>query len=418
MIKTDVLILGAGCAGTSLAHHLESMGFGGEIRICDSRSAFNREQRWCTWADVPESMSHLVRRSWDRWSVVTDSEELVKTSASVRYSEIYAPDFFSHFHGRWKEGIGRTRLHLNETVTDVRSDSDGVTVTTNRGEWRAGLVFDARFRADARKPSSSEGLHQSFLGWNVEFPRAVFDPGKVVLMDFRLPAADGLNFIYILPYSDTKALVESTCFTETPIPWNQHIENVQDYLSSNFGDDYWIEAEESGSLPMTVRSATELNGDGRLFRIGAGGDGIRPSSGYAFHRIQRSTRAIAEMLCEKGVVVDIPTAADRYRLLDSVFLDVLRGNLGDAKKLFASMFKHVDADSLARFMLDSGSVADDLRVISSLPKSPFVSAVVRKVLSSVAGGFGRLGSYEDVDATVRNTMVGAVRNDSVRDFNR
>jgi lycopene beta-cyclase len=418
MIKTDVLILGAGCAGTSLAHHLESMGFGGEIRLCDSRSAFNREQRWCTWADVPESMSHLVRRSWDSWSVVTDSEELVKTSASVRYSEIYAPDFFSDFHGRWKEGSGRTRLHLNETVTDIRSDGEGVTVATNRGEWRAGLVFDARFRADARKPSSTEGLHQSFLGWNVEFPRAVFDPGKVVLMDFRVPAAQGLNFIYILPYSETRALVESTCFTEKAIPWHQHIENVQGYLASNFGDDYWIEAEESGSLPMVVRSSTEIESNGRLFRIGAGGDGIRPSSGYAFHRIQRSTRAIAEMLCSTGEVKDVSVAPDRYRLLDSVFLDVLRGDLGDAKNLFASMFRYVDADSLARFMLDSGSLQDDLRVISSLPKSPFVSAVLGKVLSSVAGSFGRLGSYEDVDATVRNTMVGAVRHDSVRDFNR
>lgn len=418
MIKTDVLILGAGCAGTSLAHHLESRGFEGSIDLCDSRAAFGREQRWCTWADVPETMSHLVRRSWNRWSLVTDSEELVKTSDRIKYSEIYAPDFFSHFHGKWKSGSEQTKLHLNETVLDCHPDADGVVVTTNLREWRARFVFDARFRADARKPSTTEGLHQSFLGWTVEFPREVFDPEKVVLMDFRLPAATGMNFIYILPYSKTKALVESTCFTEESIPWHQHIENVQNYLSANFGDDYWIEAEESGSLPMSIRPKQEASVDKNILKIGAGGEGIRPSSGYAFHRIQRSTSAIAETLCETGAIKEIPIAPERYRFLDSVFLDVLRGDLGEARNLFESMFRHVDTDSLARFMLDAGSVSDDLRVISSLPKSPFVSAVSKKLFSSAAGRLGALGSYEDVDATVRNSMARAVSHDSVRDFNR
>lgn len=418
MIKTDVLILGAGCAGSSLAHHLESKGFEGTIDLCDSRSAFNREQRWCTWSDIPESMSHLVRRSWNRWSVITDSEELVKSSDEIKYSEIYAPDFFSDLHGRWNGNSGRTRLHLNETVVSCNPDSDGVTVTTNLREWRAKYVFDARFRADARRPSASEGLHQSFLGWHVEFPRAVFDPSTVILMDFRLPSDQGLNFIYILPYSETEALVESTCFTEASVPWNQHIENVQTYLYENFGDDYCIVAEESGSLPMSIRSREEIVSEGRLFKIGAGADGIRPSSGYAFHRIQRSTQAIAEMLCETGTVEAVSIAPERYRFLDAVFLDVIRGNLGDAKLLFASMFRNVDTDSLAKFMLDSGSIGDDLRVISSLPKSPFVSAVVKKLFTSVNGKLGELNSYEDVDIAVRNTMVSATRHDSVRDFNR
>ena len=418
MIKTDVLILGAGCAGTSLAHHLESNGFEGSIDLCDSRAAFGREQRWCTWADVPETMSHLVRHSWSSWSLVTDSEELVKTSDKIRYSEIYAPDFFSHFHEKWKGGSDQTKLHLNETVLDCHPDSEGVVVTTNLREWHARFVFDARFRADARKPSASEGLHQSFLGWTVEFPREVFDPGKVILMDFRLPAATGMNFIYILPYSKTKALVESTCFTEKSIPWHQHIENVQNYLTVNFGDDYWIEAEESGSLPMSIRPRQMKSIDGRILTIGAGGEGIRPSSGYAFHRIQRSTSAIAESLCGTGTINAVTLSSERYRFLDSVFLDVLRGDLGEAKNLFESMFRHVDTDSLARFMLDAGSVSDDLRVISSLPKSPFVSAVSKKLFSSATRRLGALGSYEDVDATVRNSMARAVTHDSVRDFNR
>jgi lycopene beta-cyclase len=418
MIKTDVLILGAGCAGTSLAHHLESKGFEGSIDLCDSRGAFNREQRWCTWSEIPESMSHLVRRSWNSWSLVTDDEELVKSSDRIKYSEIYAPDFFSNLHEDWNGQSDRARLHLNETVISCEPDSEGVTVKTNIREWRAKFVFDARFRADARKPSASEGLHQSFLGWHVEFPRAVFDPSKVVLMDFRLPSEQGLNFVYILPYSDTEALVESTCFTETSVPWNQHIENVQTYLTANFGDDYSISREESGSLPMSIRSRDEIVNEGRLFKIGAGADGIRPSSGYAFHRIQRSTRAIAKMLCETGTVEDIAIAPERYRFLDAVFLDVIRGNLGEARNLFASMFRNVDTDSLAKFMLDSGSIADDLRVISSLPKSPFVTAVVKRLFTSVDGNLGELNSYEDVDIAVRNTMVGAVRNDSVRDFNR
>lgn len=421
MYETDVLIMGAGCAGSSLAHHLERQGFDGSVALLDSRSSFSKEQRWCTWGEVPESMRGLVGRSWDRWSVITRERETTMQGRGRRYSEVYAPDFFRTLHSPWLDESSPTRLHLNQEVLDVRREKGGTVVATRDGEWFAKLVFDARFHGSPKtaqlKSRARTYLHQTFLGWRVAFPRPVFDPTRVVLMDFRLPETSGLNFMYLLPYSESEALIESTCFDRTPLSWQRHISNIQGYVAEHFGDDYWIEAEESGNLPMSsgqVRTAVARN----HFAIGAAGGAIRPSSGYAFHRIQRTTREIAARVVSGGRIGAVRPSPVKYSILDGVFLKSVSDNLHEAPSYFDALFSRTDSRSLVRFMTDEGGVIDDLKVVMSLPKAPFIKGFVSNLLDIGNIGSAIIEAYDKVGSHLRGAVGRLAPRSSVRHLNR
>ena len=71
------------------------------------------------------------------------------------------------------------------------------------------LIFDSR---PPQIPSNI--LLQHFEGFIVNSKKDVFDDKTVILMDFRCDQSKGMHFIYLLPFSKKKALVESTMFSK------------------------------------------------------------------------------------------------------------------------------------------------------------------------------------------------------------
>ena len=420
MKKADILILGAGCAGTSLAHYLEDFGYAGKVVLLDSRTKFNREQRWCSWAQMPESFLPLVQKTWQEWTVGDENRLTVQTSENYSYRQIYAPDFFAHFHTRWQSSETPFEMCLGEKVERIQEKRDCVEVTTNREIRRANLVFDARHQGSSNlkniKQKGGIFLHQTFLGWKIRFPRAVFNEKNATLMDFRTAQTEGVNFIYVLPYSDREALVESTSFSGNHAVRLNHLNAVTTYISENFGDDYEIKAEESGELPMTTAKLPSSSGE-RIFNIGVAGGAARPSSGYAFHRIQRQTSEIARAIVSREKIS--PTCAPRkYDFFDAVFLEAVARNPNSAKNSFLRMFEKVAPDSLIRFLTDESTRADDLAVISALPKTAFGAASLQSLWRKFAAGNQKDEKLGASHGTLHNSLDRFARRLAARSVER
>jgi hypothetical protein len=84
-----------------------------------------------------------------------------------------------------------------------------------RGGCTAAVAFDSRpaeTRGGARGVDEV-ALLQNFVGWEVDAGRPVFDEGVVEMMDFAVSQARGLHFMYVLPFSPRRALVEATYIT-------------------------------------------------------------------------------------------------------------------------------------------------------------------------------------------------------------
>jgi lycopene beta-cyclase len=410
--KADILILGAGCSGTSLAHYLEDAGYQGKIVLLDSRTKFDNEQRWCTWSELPNSMSALVQKSWNEWTVRDENHSTSQNSNHFSYKQIYAPQFFSAFHSKWQKNNSAVELNLGEKVEQISEKTEFVEVTTNRETWQSNMVFDARHKGsinlESIKNTTEVYLHQTFLGWEIEFSEAIFNEKKATLMDFRTDQIDGVNFIYVLPYSNKKALVESTSFSTKPLDSAKHILALEKYITENYGNNFEIKSKESGQLPMTSAKFPLKTGE-RIYSIGIAGGNARPSSGYAFHRIQRQTAEIARSIVN-GKSLPQTFASSKYNFFDDVFLNLIAENPASAKAAFMLLFDKVSPDILIRFLTDESSYSDDLAIIAALPKILFGKIGLQSVLRKLA----RQNEIPKSFTTLHNPVVKPSQRLSVR----
>ena len=381
--RADVVILGAGLAGTSLAHHLKQGGFQDTIALLDSRLNFAREQRWCTWSEVPPSMSGLVSHSWSSWQVRNGEKTARRESNKHAYREIYAPHFFHRLHQGWRQS-GQIQLRTGQKIEGVFATGNQMRIETADASWRAGQVFDSRFHSELDdaslgiKNSAHMVLAQTFVGRVVEFERAVFDASCATLMDFNLPQSpnSGVSFAYVLPYDAHRALIETTNFAVGPMPRHTHENLLNSYLAQNFPGAHRVVSQESGFVPMTTATSSTRSVE-NWHRIGVLGGQARASSGYAFGRIQRATTQIARQIVS-GQSVSIAVAPAKYAFLDEVFLDALNSSPRFAANCFTRLFDRVPTDTLVRFLDDRSSLLDDARLIAALPKAPFLAAAARR----------------------------------------
>jgi lycopene beta-cyclase len=374
----EIAILGAGCAGSSLAYLLVREGFPGTIHLLDRRTDFSREQRWCSWGPIPECLSGLVGASWPRWKVASGQEEALCSLPERPYLHVYAPDFYRRVHAELAHHPS-VRLHLGTGARSVEEHKKRALIDTAKGTLAVDLAFDSRPPAAGRDPSEPEPhvrLRQSFVGRVVRTDGAAFDERTATLMDFGFEPSADVSFVYVLPFRPDRALVESTVFSRKAVPGDEHRRRVDRYLTNRGISGYSVESEESGDIAMTTEVFPGRVGD-RHFLIGSAGGATRPSSGYAFVPILRQSQRIARSLIRGGAP---PSGAipRKYRFFDAIFLDAVDRSAALARESFVRMFDRVPPAALVRFLSNESGLRDDLRLISALPKTPFVRAAVRR----------------------------------------
>lgn len=378
MMSVMQIVLGAGLSGLSLAVALLRAGVTDPIVVVDRRTEFGRDRTWCTWAAPDTPFLDLATHRWETWEVRTEHRRARATSRARAYVHIPSDVFYAAVLAEL-EAAPNVELRLGVTVQEV---GDGW-VRTDAGELR-GLVHDGlalsspALRARGRSPVD---LWQAFLGWEVETAEPVFDPRVATLMDYRTPqVAGGVQFVYVLPYSETHALVEHTTFApDGPTP-----DERRDALRAYLPDDYAILGEERGRLPMTTEPFAALRSP-RTTAIGVAGGALRPSSGYAFSRVQAHVRALARAV-KAGAPLPAHAGSRRRAALDAIFLHALTADPAAFPERFRGLVEHVPADAFARFMSDHSTPADEARVMAALPVAPFARAAVRAAVSARRAG--------------------------------
>ena len=134
---------------------------------------------------------------------------------------------------------------------------------------------------------------------------------------------------------------------------------------------------------MTDRPFNRRAGQ-HILAIGTKGGLVKPSSGYAFLRMQKDAAAIVNSLLTHGHPFDVPRSPWRYRLFDSIMLQVMyrQGHLMD--RIFTNLFRNNSIHHIFRFLDETASFPENLRLLASLPPTPFIKALIRlKLLRKV-----------------------------------
>ncbi|MEN0020290.1 MAG: lycopene cyclase family protein, partial [Planctomycetota bacterium] len=211
-----IAVVGAGCAGSSLAVEFAARGIDADVTLFDPAEPA-ADRTWCFWETTPHRFADAITKRWPRVTVRGGGTESTIDVGDTPYACVRASDF----HRLAAEAIdasgctvrrGVSVEAIRETDTGVELDlaSHGATLGTEKFDF----VFDGRPQRKLDAANESEPtLLQHFGGIELAVPAGTLDTSVATLMDFDVPQHDGAHFMYALPFASDRVLVESTFLT-------------------------------------------------------------------------------------------------------------------------------------------------------------------------------------------------------------
>lgn len=371
----DFIIAGTGAAGLNLAHALALAGLGDRrVLLADRAPKSANDRTWCFWERGDNALESIIYRRWSRLAVHSADTSLLLDPAPYAYKMLRGSDFYAHMNAWLQSQTAFERV--NGEVQGFDEDADGVTVRIDGHAYRTRFAFSSLPAQPEARPRH-HSLLQHFLGWVIETDTPAFDAATATLMDFRIEQADETRFVYTLPLDSRRALVEFTVFSRQLLPRESYARELRSYIEQRLNvQEFAITHDEFGVIPMTDAPFNQ-RASTHVMNIGTSGGATKPSTGYTFLRTQRQARAIAHALrAGRDPFSAAPGRITRFRLYDSVLLNVLdKQRLGGAQ-VFASLFKKNPAARIFKFLDEDSNVLEELGVMASVDTRVFVAALV------------------------------------------
>lgn len=361
----DIAIIGAGASGLQLLYELVQADPKKQIVLFDSgdRSA----KSWCFWEEKQATcFPFLVEKSWNSMRYRTSSGESITTEINpLTYHYISSDRFFNYFFDEFIPANPQITV-VKTWVTNLEEKSDGVAISCQNGQ-----SYQAKRVADSRPVKSEEKdlIYQHFSGKFIEFEEAILEDDCLTLMDFSLPSStkEMAVFHYILPFSPTKALIETTVFTRLAYDIEAYERIWQDYMGLNYSNQkFTILSNENGTIPMGL-SATKK--EGSLFSIGAAAGNRKASTGYAFTRMHQDAVLRAQNRSAK--------TPKRFRFYDKMLLKIMQKEMNKIPEVMDRLFRRVPTPQILRFLDDKTTLTDEIKLLAQLDIPLFIKHLVK-----------------------------------------
>lgn len=397
-MDADIIVIGAGAAGLTLADHLTRPQAGPSVLLIEPPAgpATSPPRTWCFWGPAPDGPEETVTAAWNRMLIRDQRGQTTAMTCPQPYRMIRSGD---HTQAMTRRLAGRAHLfRLTATVDTVHDTAHGARVTglDGRGapvQAEAHTVFDSR--PPSSLPPARTTLLQHFTGWFIQTPVDAFDPGTAELMDLRTPQPQcGVSFAYVLPLSRRQALVEYTEFSPAVLDPTGYDTALTHYLRDIRGLQHWdVTGTEAGVIPMTDARFPRRVGRS-VYRIGTAGGATRPATGYTFATIQRHSAAIAAACLAGRNPMPPRPHARRHRAMDAAFLRALNTGRLDGAAFFADLFRRNRTDSVLRFLDGLSTLAEEMAIglhspvaamATSLAELPFLPRRPHRMPTLAAG---------------------------------
>jgi lycopene beta-cyclase len=378
----DYIISGAGCAGMSvLVRMLQDPYFNdSRILVVEAAEKNTNDRTWCFWETQPGIFDPIVTHRWSRLNFHSSDYSTTRDLSPYQYKMIRGLDLYKYVQDMAGQRANVT--WLKERVPAIFAEGNGVAIDLPGRRVTAPVVINSIVWEDTRDLAKAAGAHhllQHFKGWLIETVEDCFDPGTATFMDFRVSQEAGTAFVYVLPVSSRQALVEYTLFTADLLPQEAYDTALQDYISSYItGKSYETLHTEWGVIPMTNLKFPKRRGG--VLNIGLAGGQVKASSGFAFQFIQRRADAIVASLKTGDIDCHRDTIKDKkFRLFDGVLLQILSSGRLGGDRIFTDLFQKNDVQRIFRFLDNETGLADDLRIMWSVPTGIFLPAALREL---------------------------------------
>ncbi len=366
----DYLFCGLGMSAMVVLRELDAHGLleGKKIIVLEQQPQIE-ERFWCFWEQGDGLWDGLLSGRWNN-ARVTDGALQKEVLDGLTYKCIRSGDMRQITN----QLLGRKGAEIRlETMTDWTDAGKQVHVRTQANQYTTQFLINS---AAAPSAITKPVLLQHFEGWLVRSCPGTFDATTATLMDFSVAQKGNTRFMYVLPFSDDTALVEYTLFSPDLIEPQQYDAAIADYLRERGIFDYSIIGKEKGVVPMTAHRFWDANTKNTL-HIGTAGGWTKASSGYTFLKATRLARQLAEMLQQPSVDFSHFYRPTRFDWYDRLLIDVLYRDNALGKELFTRLFFNTRPGVVMRFLAESTTWTEELPVLWTCPKKPFLAALTR-----------------------------------------
>lgn len=346
------------------------------ILLIDEYSKKSNDRTWCFW-DENNLFEEVVAK---KWSTALFAVENFKRELNLRpyqYKMVKGLDFYKLV---FDELSKHSNIHFtNQKVIDIEELGNHCVVKTNTVSYTCNKVFNSIFNPEkVNSQAKYPFLHQHFIGWFIKSNEAVFTPDFATFMDFSVEQKGNTRFMYVLPTSETEALLEYTLFSKELLPKEEYETEIKNYIEKLGITNYELLEKEQGNIPMTSYEFWKHNTK-NIINIGSAGGWTKASTGYTFKNATKKSKALVRFLQTETDFRKFHKK-DKFWFYDLLFLDVLnrRNDLGS--KVFSALFKEGKASLIFKFLDEETSVWEDLQVIWKCPKGLFIKALFQRFL--------------------------------------
>ena len=354
MKEFDYIIIGGGCAGLSLAYELEinQKLKDKTLAIIEPREEYKKDKTWSFWKVINHNFDDCVKKSWKNFSVNIPKKTNHLECVSYPYQSIDSELFYEKINNKLKEN---KNIYFFKDISEINPKNSFI------------------FNSVPSIKKDHHNLWQHFCGVEIETQNNFFDDGIFNLMDFDCNQRESVHFFYTLPYSKTKALVETTWLSKMNDGSQKDYDNqIKDYIENHLNlKNYKITYKEEGAIPLFYPSyEIEKN----KINIGTAGGMTRLSTGYTFLNIQEHSKYIRENI-EKISKAKKFEISKKYQFLDDVFLRVLEKNPEMMPDIFFKMFKS-SPKTVIKFLSNKSNFLEDLTIILENAKIYFYKSII------------------------------------------
>ncbi|MEL6852524.1 MAG: lycopene cyclase family protein, partial [Bacteroidota bacterium] len=344
----DYIIAGGGASGITLAKMLIESGLGAKVLMIEKSKKLENDRSWCFWD--PVGLPYLMPSSftWNSVQVSTKKFEKKVKLTPYQYHYFRAGDFYTSQMNLLLQAPNFTLKQ--ENIQFISGSETGGVVWTEKGKYEGKWVFNSLPQFAPIIRPVKKGIKQHFLGHWIETKEPVFDPACMTLMDFQTGKGGEVQFVYVLPVSRTKALVEYTVFSDIPWQDEQYDAAIRAYMSEKFGvDEYHITESESGIIPMSAEPFARIT-ENRIVHIGSAGGLTKASTGYTFHRIYEDSRRLVRDLIRHGRPYPKFTTTGRFAFYDRLMLWLIRHQPRKIPGIMYKLFSRNPSSRVLRFL--------------------------------------------------------------------
>ena len=373
MKRFDYIICGGGASGLLLSNALLSEKHFNDkkILIIEKESKTDNDKTFGFWNDKESVLDNIVFKEWEYAEFRDSNSHNSFLLSPYKYKMIKSNEFYLSIGDKISKASNFT--YLNSTVNEI--DQVNNKVKTNDGEFSSSIIFSSIYNEVSFKKYPL--LKQHFIGWTIEIKNESFDDNKITFMDFSVDQKDEIRFMYILPFSKNKALVEYTLFSSDIISDDEYEKEIKAYLKKRNILNYSIVEKEKGMIPMTCYPFFENNTD-TYFQIGTAGGWSKPSTGYTIKNSIEKIDIIINSLKQNKPLSKI-RFKNRFWYYDLLFLDVLIASKGKGSQVFSDLFKNNDPIKIFKFLDEKTSVMEELSIFLSVDIKTFVKSLIKRI---------------------------------------